>query len=258
MIFLNKKLLPTLAAAFLLPLSVQNAQATSDFGSNSSFDVTITGLSNTTNANTEDLSNLSYAWAPFADDYTEEIHSGDSTFTPAYTNTAGSLSIGSTFSQGHSASGLVNDDLGGTAYAYYESSSFLEFENTSITDTYQIDLTVSYILSSSANSDLAFSRDLADSDVYLDFEDINFNYIDGNSSAASAASPTGLELAQNTFTYSIFLTAGSVDGLYALSSISGTLQSEIATSPVPVPAAIWFFGSALLSLTGIRKLKKTA
>ena len=50
------------------------------------------------------------------------------------------------------------------------------------------------------------------------------------------------------------MTAGSFDDFEA--AITDKLEREL--NPVPVPAAVWLFGSGLLGLVGIARRKKIA
>lgn len=251
--FLNKNLFSVLAVASLLPLGIQSAQATSEYSNFVEFNVEVTGLSNLTS--TGDFSDISYDWMPFANDYSEVFPAGDASHGSSYTSmhNVPPFSVLGAFSQSFAASGAANN---GELGAYYESSSELWFYNDSATDTFQIDLQIDYILSASAESDLGSINDLADSDVFLEFKNENGSFFGDNSAYASAFEPT-LSEASDTLTLTMLLEPGDFDVIYTFAAISGTLQSEASPlAPVPVPAAIWFFGSAILSLAGMRKLGK--
>ena len=88
------------------------------------------------------------------------------------------------------------------------------------------------------------------------------------------ASDTELGLASSYSTSSVRGLEFTNDDTYGLATIGGFLRNlrmdletstnidEIriittAAAPVPVPAAVWLFGSALLGLTGIRRRKKS-
>ncbi len=43
-------------------------------------------------------------------------------------------------------------------------------------------------------------------------------------------------------------------GTYYIDSITGTLVQD--TTPTPIPAAAWLFGSGLLGLVGLRRRQK--
>ncbi|MGI1670143.1 MAG: VPLPA-CTERM sorting domain-containing protein [Neptuniibacter sp.] len=62
---------------------------------------------------------------------------------------------------------------------------------------------------------------------------------------------TGLVLAAGTHTFDFMLTAACCSG-------GGGSYSFSALSPVPVPAAAWLFGTALLSFVGFSRRKKLA
>ncbi len=76
---------------------------------------------------------------------------------------------------------------------------------------------------------------------------------DSNSIIMSIARlPNGLDTNINANDFnSACLTPGS-------SNISGTGNCSVAVNPVPVPAAIWLFGSGLVGLIGISRRKKSS
>ena len=73
-------------------------------------------------------------------------------------------------------------------------------------------------------------------------------------STASLSFTSSLMLLQNqvyTFTYD--LTANNPTG----TGVTGFSAFDLSPSPVPVPAAVWLFGSALLGLVGLGRRKNT-
>ena len=81
--------------------------------------------------------------------------------------------------------------------------------------------------------------------------------IDGAGVTFAGSLPTGGFLDITTFspTFTIFipisfdLTAGTFEATSPLGGVTGTF----GPAPVPVPAAVWLFGSALLGMMGIRR-----
>jgi len=81
----------------------------------------------------------------------------------------------------------------------------------------------------------------------------SFTVADSNSIDMSIARlPNGLDTNINASDFnSACITPGSAN-------VSGTGNCSVSVNPVPVPAAIWLFGSGLVGLTGISRRKKAA
>lgn len=59
-------------------------------------------------------------------------------------------------------------------------------------------------------------------------------------------------LPDNTFAWS-----KSVISKYGIATATASITGRIVTSPVPVPAAVWLFGSGLLAFAGFARRKKS-
>jgi hypothetical protein len=123
----------------------------------------------------------------------------------------------------------------------------LAFQNASSTDDYNIDLSLSYELTANASGDNAFT------DVTLNYYNESQSFLGTDYAQASTpASVFGNLL--NSHNFNFILASGQYETLYVDAGITGTLEA----SPVPVPSALWLFGSALLAIPGINKSRKTA
>ena len=83
----------------------------------------------------------------------------------------------------------------------------------------------------------------------------SYDNLDGSTASNSVLFPTELTLLENqTYTFSYDLTANLPNN----SGVTGftALTVADATNVVPVPAAVWLFGSALMGLVGIRRRRK--
>jgi len=254
---MKKRLLPTLALACLAPLAAQNAQASATFSSYATVTYTINNITNLTHAG--DFSGLiydannpasggiagSFDLAPGQDISTI---TGDGSVIPSLAGTGTSFlnpANGSSYSRTFQLDGAANND--GFVTANYLAWFGLAFQNASATDDYNIDLTLSYDLAANAGGDNAFT------DVTLNYynESQSFYGTDYVQATTQALTFGNLPNSQN---YNFTLASGQYDTLYVDAGITGALQA----SPVPVPSALWLFGSALLAIPGIRKSKKSA
>ncbi|MFK8068737.1 MAG: VPLPA-CTERM sorting domain-containing protein [Gammaproteobacteria bacterium] len=89
----------------------------------------------------------------------------------------------------------------------------------------------------------------------------NYDDLDGSTVSANAVFPTALTLTENAiynFTYDLS-NNGTDNGNNATNGVTGlsALSVDIAPSAVPVPAAVWLFGSALLGLAGFKRSKSS-
>ncbi|HEY9050740.1 MAG TPA: VPLPA-CTERM sorting domain-containing protein [Gammaproteobacteria bacterium] len=79
--------------------------------------------------------------------------------------------------------------------------------------------------------------------------------------ASSSAAATGtVDMVAGTFdvTWSSFITTAPFAGQTGYWHITGTFESVPDVAPVPVPAAVWLFGSGLVGLAGIARRRKAA
>ncbi len=243
----NKHLLPTLALACLAPWAAQTAEASATFTSFATVTYTITSLSNLTNAgNYADLaivgsldldpgqaiSTISGAGSVSS----SAIDALTTTLTPA---------IGSVFTKTFQLDGSASS--GGEVAANYLAWFGLAFENTSLTDSYNIGLRLSYSLSASAGADNL--SDNAFTDITLDYFDESATlsgteYVNASSELDSAGPLS------NGLVFSFALLPGSTEGLY----VDAGITASALASPVPIPSALWLFASGLL-VPGFKKLK---
>ncbi len=82
-----------------------------------------------------------------------------------------------------------------------------------------------------------------------------YNNLDGSTASASVVFTTPLTLLENqiyTFTYDITFANPTAQGVTGFGSFD---VSPATPSAVPIPAAVWLFGSALMGLVGLRKRK---
>ncbi len=244
----SPKLLTTLALTIALPIATQTANASSSFSAEVTLSVTLDGLSNLSSGT--DFSGLSYDFTPFSGDYNEIVSSGDAIVTDQY-NTSGllPLSLAGTFTESFSVSGNVNN---GDASGYFESFSDLSFFNHSTTDSYQLDLTFAYTLSASV------SGEFADADASIMYFDENGLTSVVETDAAAFASVFGSQQdnVSDSLSISLILAPGDYETLYADAFINGSIAAS-SPAPVPVPAAFWFFASALFPLARARKMNKS-
>jgi len=225
--------------------SVQNVQAYSSFDGTATITYTIDSIVNTTGV-VDDLTDF-YVTGGFA------LDQGESTYIDVPLNSDGQATpfssiadvyvdpvIGS-FAKTMTVSGEVND---GELYVGYLGLFDLVFDNQSAND-FDIQLSLNFDLMAEANGQNA------DSYIQLDYfnEAGDFNSGDGFSVFASTVdgSPASLNQSVN---YHFTVASGDFDALYVDVGMGANLES----SPVPVPAAFWFFGTALLIPTW-RKFK---
>jgi hypothetical protein len=250
----KKRLLPTLVLAFLAPLASQNAKAAATFSSYASVTYTIDSITNRTNAGVPPELNIAGSFE-LAPGQAFEFITGDGSITPSLLGSgAPSLIPGSSYSRKFQLDGTTNN--GGEVATNYLAWIGLELENYSTTDSYDVDLTLSYELSANASSDNAFT------DVMLNY---SADHVNANGDIAaddtftgtdyiSAVNPDlGAAYLQNSHAFKFTLAPNESEALYAGTGVTGTLQA----SPVPVPSAIWLFASALLAaIPGIKKSKR--
>ena len=76
--------------------------------------------------------------------------------------------------------------------------------------------------------------------------------VDGIGAPTGGTIESGIPLGQGALPMTIDFDNGTffIDGSVAASTLGADFQ---VTSPVPIPAAVWLFGSALLGLVGVRR-----
>lgn len=122
----------------------------------------------------------------------------------------------------------------------------LAFTNTSLTDSFAINMTLSYDLFASATGNSAFS-------------DASVNYYNADSSISNIAAPDyvqaatgviGSKLLSNSRVFDFILAPGGSETVYVDAAISAT------AAPVPLPAAVWSFLAGLMGILGLKKRKQ--
>lgn len=242
----KKYFLPGLALACLAPLVSQNAQAAATFSNYATVTYTIDTI--TSSSNPGNFSGLGITgWFDLVPGQDFSTISGEGSVTPHLVgvgSTTLSPAVDSSYSRTFQLDGVANN--GGLVEANYLAGLGLTFKNDS-TVSYDIGLTLSYEISSNAGGDNAFT-------------DVTLNYYNEDGSFSNFASPDyiqastavfGTAFLQNSRAFSLTLAPDGSETLYVDAGITGTLQA----SPVPLPSAIWLFGSALLAIPGIKKSK---
>jgi hypothetical protein len=244
----TRKLFATLALVSLS--SGHTAWAASAFSSYATITYTINSITNLSNPG--DLSGLeilgSFEQPGAPDSYVSTT--GDGAVT-ANNPTVGSISVGTSFSRTFAVSGNASD---GTVASHHLGWFSLEFNNLS-SDSYSIEVTLDFDLSTTA------SGQFADTSIFLDYyrSDDYANLPPGWTNvspylgfAFATASAVGQNHQATSFQSDpvlFVLGPNGLGGLYVDVSIDGYLQA----SPVPLPAAVWFFLTGLLTFTGLRK-----
>ena len=164
---------------------------------------------------------------------------------------------------GTNGSAYNSFDLSGLSIA---ASGYLVLcDNTQAVANCDVDVaSASWIQNGGSNGDavaLLFGVTLVDSVVYEGIgsflgsfaEGDSFTMADSNSITMSIARlPNGIDTNINASDFSSgCITPGSAN-------ISGTGDCSVSVNPVPVPAAIWLFGSGLVGLIGISRRKQSS
>jgi len=131
-----------------------------------------------------------------------------------------------------------------TAFSDYFSRLLLIFENTS-TDTNDVaDIHVDFNYRLRAQANAADTEvDFADVDASLTYSNENFS-VEGFDFAHASSQFGGFAEQLGSGAFHFVLAAGERENLYFDSAIRGQLEATV----VPIPAAVWLFGSGLLGL----------
>ncbi len=237
-----------LSILILTGLLSQTASASSLYSGSADLNININRIINQSNPRAGYGNDIMYSGKTQLDSDSESIISGTGTVTP----TASSSSLPSmpsilpenfSFNQSLQVEGNVSDGMI-DSYYYYSWADLQElmFENTS-SDTYQIDYTVSYNLSTMTGGDFS-NATMSISGQNLGITD---DYVEVNSDTVIA----NTDNASDSFTLSIILAAG--DSLFFDPAIEFAGAAEASAAPVPVPAAIWMFMAGIMTLTGYKR-----
>lgn len=228
---LNRKPALLTAAVMLLPALAPSAQASSHYSGQVDFSYTVTA----TNRNASgDMQFLSIADLFDAGNYAA---SGSSSYTPSYQAYSGLGVL-------HNVSLQAQDSVQlGAAVSDYFSSLLISFENISldVNDIFDINIDFSYTLSAHSTGEFA--------DAEASFAYSNENYDLDNFDDVHASIYDGFAQAFGLDSFGFVLSAGQSENLYFDSAVTGTLEATV----VPVPAAIWLFGSGVAGLLGMQR-----
>lgn len=132
----------------------------------------------------------------------------------------------------------------GSAVSDYFSGLLIRFENTSTdaNDVADIRVDFNYRLRAQATAAVA-EVDFADVDASLAFSNESFS-VEGFDYAHASSQFGGFAEQLGSGAFNFVLAAGERENLYFDSAIRGQLEATV----VPVPAAVWLFGSSLLGL----------
>jgi hypothetical protein len=236
----SKKILPVLGAICLLPLSSQNAFASSSISSIADllFSVNITAQGP---GSVNDLL-ISDSFEMLTPSESEPV-SGIGTFTVTPNN----------LSAYQKQLTLVSDVQNGYANLSELGWIDLHFDNASADTSYDVEVSLAYDLTSYASANVA-GGDVADTDILLSFynNDNSFSGEDYVSSYANLSSQLDTILQSGSSgVFSFTLAPGASETFFTDVKMTANLEA----SPVPIPAAIWLFGSALMAIPGLNGFK---
>lgn len=230
-------------------LSAQAAQADATFNSSALLTYTINSITNLNAEHPNDLSGLE-VWGFFdqaSEPYSYANTSGDGVVL-ANNPSVAPFAVGSSFSHSFAVSGSA---VNGTVDSYHTGWFNLDFHNTG-TDIYAIDLSLAYQLDAEANGLFASNN------VALDYAYTGNDFSGSGSTGAFTFDGYPDDSHSVTGANGLVFTMGSGEWqtVYADAVITGNLESASESiSAVPVPAAVWFFASGLLGLTGLNRRK---
>ena len=248
MINLFKSELRTLTAALALgTLSIgfaPAAMAVSTYDAAASFSLTLTGVTDSNGATVTSDWLVEASGDGFVDTDVFGVASADGNFVPA----VGSLSISDSVTQSSSAFGSATN-----GFAWTDTLTDL---NIFVGNTSGQDLTFSfsYTALTSAVATTATVGDKATANATIDMlDDLGLVNIFAEADAAAIFGTTLSDASKNIggiFAFTL------MDG--GFNNINGFVDSIGSAEAVPVPAAIWLFGSGLLGLVGIARRKQAA
>jgi hypothetical protein len=234
-----KKSLPVLGAICLLTFNSQNTFASSSINSNADLLYTV----NVTPQEPGSLNDLliSDSFEMLAPSESEPV-SGIGNFTVTPNN----------LSTYHKQLTLVSDVQNGHANLSELGWIDLNFSNASLDTSYVVEVSLAYDLTSNSSANVA-GGDFADTDILLNYynDDNSFSGEDNVSSYANLSSQLGTILQSGSSgVFSFTLAPGASETFYTDVKMTANLE---AVSAVPIPGAIWLFGSGLLSFVGLKK-----
>ncbi len=232
-----------------------SVQADATFDSSAALTYTINSITNLNNAHPTDLSALGVSG--YFDQGTDAANyylatTGDGAVVannPSYSVDPVSSIFGHTFNVSGSATN-------GTVDSLHTGILGLLFNNSG-TDSYSVDVSLGYQLSTAAsglfvtNSIALDYFTLSDSSVFGSTDPLGAYTIDGGSLSDSQA-------LNGVFNHIIF-NIGAFDAANGLEILSANVAvtRTIETSAVPLPGVVWLFLSGLLGVMGFSKLRKS-
>jgi len=227
-----------------LSISIQAAHAGSSFSSSGQVNYTINNITNQNNPGSTDGLEIAALFDLDANQsYSSSSGDGSFTITPDQLNSVSlSPSAGSNFIQTFQVYGDVNN---GTVETYQLALIDLNLANNSSSDIYDIEISLSYDLSSETLGDSGQSG--VSIDYYTD-NDATSDFT-GSELIETFSEPLSLNNASlnSTDTLNFILSPGSTHAIFSEIVIDGSLTA------VPIPTAFWLFGSALAALPALRK-----
>ena len=150
--------------------------------------------------------------------------------------------------------GIILDDIGGyLLFADYGISA----QDFSLTGTYQNSMNGFEYYSGTLSIGNTDGIVINGSFINLELADLGGGMLDFNADITFTGISTGADMTDwslGTGLTSEWLVTGRLEGGYFMNSLSAELGS-LDIQPVPVPAAVWLFGSGLLGLAGIARRK---
>lgn len=227
------------AALALVSLSSGHAAwAASAFSSYATITYTINSITNLSNpGDLSGLEILGYFEQPGApDSYVSTTGNGTVT---ADNPAIGPVSVGNSFTRTFAINGNVSD---GTVDSSHLGWFGLEFNNTG-GDSYSVELVLDYELSASVSGQ--YGR----TEIFLDYFNTDYSVSGADFVSASIFGMPNATKSETSGSFVFNLGPNASEGLYADVRINGNLEA----SPVPLPGAVWFFLTGLLTFTGLRK-----
>jgi hypothetical protein len=236
----KKRMASAMFLACISPVCLQSAQAAASFSSYATVSYTIQNIVNLTNAG--DFSNLNVSGSlEVPSDQIWQSITGTGSVTPSASgldNTILTPQVGSVFTKTFQLDGSASD--GGTVDTRYLSLFSLAFNNISTSDNFAIDLNLSYQLHTLANVDN--TGDSAATDVAVSYYNQDYSLF-GNDYLAATDLLKNQDVSVALPSYGFTLAAGTQASIGVDTTITAKLQASSAT--VPVPSAVWLFGTGL-------------
>lgn len=149
---------------------------------------------------------------------------------------------------------LVSTVQNGQATLSETAWSGLNFFNNSADTSYLIEATLDYELSATTEANVSHG-DLADTDILFNYynNDSSFSGTDWVFSYANSITQLGTVQQNGSGFYSFTLAPGESEDIFADIKMTGNLEA----ATVPIPGAIWLFGSALLAMPSLKRFKSS-